>query len=268
MKKTCLSVSVILVLLFACQYMMAQGVSIKDVNDDPNAHAILDIDAVNSPKGILIPRLTTAERSGMSLTGDEEGLTVYDTETNSYWLWDGTAWCNFDNQPEHYVGEIFDNGIVFYVDETGEHGYMASLYDLDGAGTGSTVQWSDVTNTLIGDSAQNMFYGRRNTYNISNQASHTCSAASICEAYGTGWYLPSIRELMMLFSKDVIIDMVLWQDGDSGTYGLSKQGVMAPGYWSSTEVNASSAWNWVPNMGMLGQSPKSGACYVRAIKKF
>lgn len=260
MKKTCLSVSIVLALLFACQHMMAQGVSIKDVDDDPNTHAILDVDAVNSPKGILIPRLTTVERSGMSLTGDEEGLTVYDTETNSYWLWDGTAWCNFDNQPEHYVGEIFDNGIVFYVDETGEHGYMASLYDLN---SGSMAAWSDVS-SAIGDSAENMFYGRRNTHHIVLQS--TNSAAKLCEDYGTGWYLPSIRELRMLFSMDVIIDMVLWQDGDPNTYGLSKP--TGDSYWSSTEADATSAWWWAPNSDYPGPTPKSFSAYVRAIKKF
>jgi len=46
--------------------------------------------------GILIPRLSTAQRTGIAgLGAADEGLTVYDETTNTYWLWDGTQWVEF-----------------------------------------------------------------------------------------------------------------------------------------------------------------------------
>jgi hypothetical protein len=51
----------------------------------PNANAVLDVEA--NDKGVLLPRLTTAQRTAISgLDGDEEGLIVYDEETDSFWF--------------------------------------------------------------------------------------------------------------------------------------------------------------------------------------
>ena len=35
---------------------------------------------------------TAAERSALSLPGDGQGATFFDTENGSIWYWDGTAW--------------------------------------------------------------------------------------------------------------------------------------------------------------------------------
>ena len=54
----------------------------------PNATAALDITATN--KGLLIPRMTTTVRTG--ITGAPKSLIVMDTTTNSIWYYDGAAW--------------------------------------------------------------------------------------------------------------------------------------------------------------------------------
>ncbi|GAB4259726.1 MAG: hypothetical protein Kow0079_16750 [Vicingaceae bacterium] len=73
-----------------------QNVAINDNGAAPNTNAILDVDVSTNNKGVLIPRLTTAQRTGIAgLGAADEGLTVYDTNTNSYWLWDGTQWVQF-----------------------------------------------------------------------------------------------------------------------------------------------------------------------------
>ena len=76
--------------------MNAQNVAVNDNGAAPNSNAILDVDISSNNKGILIPRLTTAQRTGIGgLGAGDEGLTVYDTTTDSYWLWDGTQWVQF-----------------------------------------------------------------------------------------------------------------------------------------------------------------------------
>ncbi len=78
--------------------IIAQSVAINDDGSNPNSNAILDIDISSNDKGILIPRLTTAQRTGTfddAFGATEEGLTVYDETTNCYWLWDGAAWEQF-----------------------------------------------------------------------------------------------------------------------------------------------------------------------------
>lgn len=71
----------------------AQNVAINDNGATPNTNAILDIDVSTNNKGILVPRITTAQRTAIAgLAAADEGLTVYDETTDSYWFWSGTAW--------------------------------------------------------------------------------------------------------------------------------------------------------------------------------
>lgn len=54
----------------------------------PNSSAVLDINSTS--KGILVPRMTTAQRN--AIASPAKGLLVFDNNYNSYWLYTGTAW--------------------------------------------------------------------------------------------------------------------------------------------------------------------------------
>ncbi len=76
--------------------MFSQGIGVNNTGTDPNPNAILDADVSTNDKGILIPRITSGQRVGIGgLGAADEGLTVYDETTNSYWLWDGAQWVQF-----------------------------------------------------------------------------------------------------------------------------------------------------------------------------
>lgn len=66
----------------------AQNVAINGSGTLPVASAMLDISSTTS--GLLIPRMSTAQRTGIVLPAT--GLSVYDTTTNSFWYYDGTTW--------------------------------------------------------------------------------------------------------------------------------------------------------------------------------
>ena len=170
----------------------------------------------------------------------------------------------------HYVGEVFDGGIVFFVDETGEHGLMASLEDLNG---GTPVRWSNVTSTLVGASAQDFFDGASNTTEIIAQTGHTSSAAQLCASYfggeQTDWYLPSHQELYLLGNNSVIINKVLANDEDSNTKGLNVSNDFNNStYWSSTEGSSTDAWFLQLRFGNVASSSKYGTFRVRAVRAF
>ena len=77
-------------LLIIILFLIASVTSYGQVGintDNPNPDAALDIVANN--KGILIPRLTTANRIAMN---DVQGMMVYDTNFNLFYFNDGTAW--------------------------------------------------------------------------------------------------------------------------------------------------------------------------------
>lgn len=71
----------------------AQNIGINGTGATPNPFAVLDVASSANNKGVLVPRLTTAQRTSIAgLGATEEGLMLYDTTTDSFWYWDGTQW--------------------------------------------------------------------------------------------------------------------------------------------------------------------------------
>lgn len=68
----------------------AQSVAINTDNSTPDASAILDIKSTD--KGLLIPRITQAERNDMATLA--QGLLIFNTSSNSFQYYDGLNWVN------------------------------------------------------------------------------------------------------------------------------------------------------------------------------
>ncbi len=67
-----------------------QNVAINTDGSVANSSAMLDIKS--SSKGVLIPRMTTQQRT--AIVSPAAGLLVYDTDTNSFWFYNGSTWTN------------------------------------------------------------------------------------------------------------------------------------------------------------------------------
>jgi Chaperone of endosialidase/Head domain of trimeric autotransporter adhesin len=76
-----------LIILFAGFSTTAQ-VGISATNTPPNPSAMLDVSSTN--KGLLPPRMTTAQRTAIASPAD--GLLVFDTNTQSYWYRRVSIW--------------------------------------------------------------------------------------------------------------------------------------------------------------------------------
>lgn len=87
MKTTALlSLSLAFALSTTCVF--AQNIGINETGANPHGSAILDVSSTN--KGMLVPRMTTAQR--IAIVGPANGLLVYDGNTSSFWFYDGSAW--------------------------------------------------------------------------------------------------------------------------------------------------------------------------------
>lgn len=97
---------------FGLNDSFGQAVSINSTGTAPDAQSILDISSTT--KGILLPRMTTAQRTAISPTATSDfGMTVYDLTTSSYWYWDGAAWQeipNMGNIPAVTLDAAYDGG--------------------------------------------------------------------------------------------------------------------------------------------------------------
>ena len=96
-----------LVLLLLCVFATfgthAQ-ISIGEAGVDPDSSAMLDIQSTS--KGMLIPRMTTAQRNAIS--NPATGLLVFDSDTESFWFNQNSGWTELLNK------EVFkvENGVV------------------------------------------------------------------------------------------------------------------------------------------------------------
>jgi hypothetical protein len=75
-----------LAVLLTANQLLAQSVGIN--TNTPHASALLDISSTS--KGLLAPRMTTAQRTAIS--NPAKGLLLYDTDFNSLYHYNGSAW--------------------------------------------------------------------------------------------------------------------------------------------------------------------------------
>ena len=124
------------------------------------------------------------------------------------------------------VGDYYDDGtkqgVVFYVDATGQHGKIVSLDQV-------VKQWcSDAQRNkgiVVGASSESD--GKANTDKVMSRSDSAEYYAFVwCRAKGNDWYLPARDELKLLYSVRDAINSTLKERGGNTLSGW---------YWSSTE---------------------------------
>ncbi len=74
--------------IFSAAILHAQSVSINTDGSAPNASALLDVKSTN--KGMLVPRMTSAQRT--TISSPAPGLLVFDNTTESFWFYTTSGW--------------------------------------------------------------------------------------------------------------------------------------------------------------------------------
>lgn len=166
------------------------------------------------------------------------------------------------------VGDFAQGGIVFWVDETGQHGLVAAKKDQSTgvrwyAGTYGNTQakgdgpFSGEANTSIIIAAQVAIGDDGSTY-----AARICNELQVTEGgktYGD-WYLPSKEELNLMYQNKATIDATAGVNGGSGFASAF--------YWSSTELSSYNAWLQYFGSGYQDYDGKDYTFRVRAVRAF
>lgn len=79
--------------IFLNSYSQQQNVSINSTGNLPDPSSMLDI--TSTDKGILIPRMTTAQRN--AIASPAKGLLVFDNDLSAFWYYNGIAWSPFSS---------------------------------------------------------------------------------------------------------------------------------------------------------------------------
>jgi len=87
---TAVFIQLLMAVLFSTP-ILAQSVAINDNGSAPSASAMLDVNVFGvNKKGVLIPRMTSAER--IAIASPATGLLVFDTTTSVFWYYTGSLW--------------------------------------------------------------------------------------------------------------------------------------------------------------------------------
>ncbi len=169
---------------------------------------------------------------------------------------------------KYSVGDFAHGGIVFWVDNTGQHGLACTKEDQN---TG--IRWNAGTNGVTRAQGNGPFSGEMNTaIIISSQvsigddgntyAANLCSKIQISQGgkqYGD-WYLPSKKELNLMYLNKTDINITATANGGSSFANDY--------YWSSTEGGSNTAWMQQFSSGTQLTATKDQTYYVRAIRSF
>jgi hypothetical protein len=153
-----------------------------------------------------------------------------------------------------YIGKPYQGGIIAYLDNTNEHGFIASINDIE-----TSISWRNGgTNVLCGASGTAIGTGQANTNAIVSALGAGTYGAKSCDNYTSDgyndWYLPSKEEMETMYTNRALI----------GNFGTGN-------YWTSSEYATSptsNAW-YVPFInGVSEPTGKGGSLRVRAIRTF
>jgi len=249
-----------------------------------------DPTSTTTADGIQVPTLSLAQLDAKIATygTDQDGAIVYvnDVSTTSttietaaitiagfyYYQLSSDTWKKVGGSEypttTYSVGDFAQGGIVFWVDETGQHGLVCAKEDQSTvaswyAGTYGNTQakgdgpYAGEANTSIIIAAQVAIGDDGSTY-----AARICNELQINEGgftYGD-WYLPSKEELNLMNLNKTTIDATATSNGGSA--------FATAYYWSSTEFDI--LYSWLHDFDNGGQISfdKISTYRVRAVRAF
>lgn len=171
------------------------------------------------------------------------------------------------NLIEYVIGMEAQGGIVFYIDETGEHGLVANIENL------GQFEWGCYDENVDGADGEIIGSGYQNTMDIVNQGCITynggvtaAQAALNFDSDGyNDWFLPSIDELTEMMdnigpNSDISYLNYLIDDAESEVL-----------FWSSSEYDNSLGYAFIIENGdevFYELFPKDEQLHVRPIRSF
>lgn len=150
------------------------------------------------------------------------------------------------------IGEYYNGGIIFYLDDSQIHGLIVATSDQS-----TSADWGCAGQLISGADGIAVGDGPVNTADITASCSSSTNAAAICANLNwkgySDWNLPSKGDLDLI-NKNLHLQGL-------GSFSIAS-------YWSSTEYDANSASSFNFNTGTQSNANKNSPYSVRAVRSF
>lgn len=164
------------------------------------------------------------------------GKIQLDLQSNTLTILDGKSSYNFsveeDIKAKFTIGQNYDGGTVFYIDDTGSHGLIVLDKPIWATTDRAVGSWNE--------------------------------AIKACNHLGDDWRLPSKDELNLLRIKKSVLKRKMKYNSNGDPIGDDVNGI----YWSSTECYNDSAWNVDISNGEITCLEKTYWMGIKAVKSF
>jgi hypothetical protein len=135
--------------------LLPQGVGISETSITPSPSAILELRS--SVRGLLTPRMTTAERNAVA--SPATGLLIFNTTTNEFNVYNGSAWVSYFS-----FASVTSGGVPYFNSSSSmaSSSVLAANAVVIGGGAGaapSTIGAGTSTTVLHGNAAGAPSYG-------------------------------------------------------------------------------------------------------------
>ncbi|HEY8897609.1 MAG TPA: tail fiber domain-containing protein [Niastella sp.] len=173
-----------LLMMACCHFILnaasAQSVAINTDGSTADASAILDVKSTS--KGMLIPRMTTAQRTGIATPAT--GLLVFDTDTNAFWYYTGSAWTKLDISSWSTTGNSGTASGTNFIGTTDDVPFTVKVNNVVAGYVASTTNPANSNNTIWGYGGLNAITTGKNNVAVGSQALTANTTASGNTALG------------------------------------------------------------------------------------
>lgn len=153
-------------------------------------------------------------------------------------------------------------GVVFYVDNSGQHGWAVHLYpqgEFQWTPNGKEREVYGLKKCESEAIALDDEDGFENTRIIRLEGDKSDFPAAYAMYYDHGWYLPAMGQLKKLYDHR--------KDLNTSLLKVKGKKIRADWYWSSTQHSSSYAWFMLPS-GTVRNNRKQNAYKVRSVRTF